>query len=253
MNNAKRWALITGAAGGIGKALVDSFVDAGYKVIAADITWESGQRNSDVFELFIDLEQLAFNPTRLSALKDEVLTLTKGEGLSALVNNAAVQILGPTESVSPEEWKKTWDVNFHAPFFLIQTFLSSLIENKGAVVNISSIHASQTKGNFVGYASSKAALSSLTRNLAVDIGKKVRINAIEPAAVATEMLIEGFSKTPDKYEQLNRYHPQGRISKPLEVAELAVFLCSKKCEFIQGACIPVSGGIHGCLSDPSFE
>lgn len=251
--NNKRWALVTGAAGGIGRALVDSFVNADYRVIAADIKWATQKRNDDVYELHLNLEKLAFNSAELDILSRDIFDITSGNGLSALINNAAVQITNPTEEISPEDWKKTWDVNFHAPFFLIQTFLSSLAKNNGAVVNISSIHATQTKRDFVAYASSKAALSGLTRNLAVDLRDQIRVNAIEPAAVATEMLVDGFSGTPEKYEQLNRYHPLGRISEPQEVAELAVYLCSDNCRFIQGACVPVSGGIHSCLSDPSFE
>ncbi|KHT54533.1 SDR family NAD(P)-dependent oxidoreductase [Alteromonas macleodii] len=249
----KPWAFITGAAGGIGKALVDAFVNSGYRVIAADIKWESKARSKDVYELSLNLEGLAFNSKELESLRANIMELTEGKGLNALVNNAAVQITSATENISSEDWAKTWDVNFHAPFFLIQTFLDTLTENNGSVVNISSIHATQTKRDFVAYASSKGALSSLTRNLAVDLRDKIRVNAIEPAAVATDMLVDGFSKTPEKYEQLNRYHPLGRISEPQEVAELAVYLCSDNCRFIQGACIPVSGGIHSCLSDPSFE
>ena len=100
------------------------------------------------------------------------------------------------------------------------------------------------------YATSKAALSSLTRNLAVDVGDKIRINAIEPAAVGTEMLRASFEGDPERLAALGRFHPMGRIAEPKEIAELAVFLCSDKSHFVQGACISAAGGIHACLSDP---
>lgn len=247
----KHWALVTGAAGGIGKCLVNEFVEADYGVIAADLTWgASSVRNSSVYELQVDLAELVMMPDSLASLHKEVTEITSGAGLKVLINNAAIQVLGKTQDLSLDQWKATWNVNLHAPFLLIQGFLESLAQNNGAVVNISSIHASQTKKQFVAYATSKAALSSLTRNLAVDVGDKIRINAIEPAAVGTDMLRAGFEGEPDKFAALGRFHPMGRIADPKEIAELAVFLCSDKSHFVQGACISAAGGIHACLSDP---
>ena len=133
---------------------------------------------------------------------------------------------------------------------MTQMFLDSLKRNKGAVVNISSIHALQTKRNFVTYATSKGALSSLTRNMAVDIGNGVRVNAIEPAAVSTDMLRAGFEGKEEQFELLEAFHPIARIATPEEVAQLALFLCSEQSSFIHGACLNATGGIHGCLSDP---
>jgi NAD(P)-dependent dehydrogenase (short-subunit alcohol dehydrogenase family) len=251
MANHKPWVLITGAAGGIGQALVGEFVDSGYQVIAVDVNWEkSGFNSEDIYHLRLNLADLVNQNDALRTLLQEVEKITSGLGLNALVNNAAVQVLGATEDLLPDMWKLTWDVNLHAPFALIQGFLTSLANNVGSVVNISSIHATQTKKHFVAYATSKAALSSLTRNLAVDIGDKVRINAIEPAAVATDMLLAGFEGKPEAFAELSQYHPVGRVAEPKEIAELAVFLCSEKSRFVQGACISATGGIHGCLSDP---
>lgn len=248
----QQWALVTGAAGGIGKALVTEFVEAGYRVIAADLTWESSTyRDDSVYELKLDLAELVTSQQAVGSLKQQVDDITAGVGLKALINNAAVQILGETQSLSLEQWQTTWNVNLHAPFVLIQGFLESLTENNGAVVNLSSIHATQTKRQFVAYATSKAALSSLTRNLAVDVGDKIRINAIEPAAVGTEMLLAGFEGKPKEFAELGQFHPVGRIANPKEIAELAVFLCSNKGCFVQGACITMSGGIHACLRDPA--
>lgn len=248
----RRWAMITGAAGGIGQALVTEFVAVGYSVIAADLSWDaSGARNDSVYELKLDLAELVTKPGSIHELVEHVEQITGGRGLKALINNAAVQILGHTASLTQEQWHTTWNINLNAPFILIQHFLDSLTENRGAVVNISSIHATQTKKQFVAYATSKAALSSLTRNLAVDVGDMIRINAIEPAAVGTEMLLAGFEGKAKELAQLGQFHPVGRIAEPKEIAELAVFLCSDKSRFLQGACVSASGGIHGCLSDPN--
>lgn len=245
----KKWALVTGANGGIGKALATCFADNGYSVIATDIT-DFTVTVPNITNLKIDLEQIVLDEAYSQSLQKKVMDITSGAGLTALVNNAAIQILGSVKEVSRQDWLKSMNVNVSAPFFMTQLFLDSLKNNKGAVVNISSIHALQTKRNFVTYATSKGALSSLTRNMAVDLGNAVRINAIEPAAVSTDMLRAGFEGKEEQFKLLEAFHPIARIATPEEVAQLALFLCSEQSSFIHGACLNATGGIHGCLNDP---
>jgi NAD(P)-dependent dehydrogenase (short-subunit alcohol dehydrogenase family) len=251
-NSNRKWALITGANGGIGRALVTCFTENGYSVVATDIT-DANVRTQNVTNLIIDLERIVFEETYAQNLLQQVIEITSGSGLTALINNAAVQILGSVKEVSRKDWLETMNVNISSPFFMIQLFLDSLKNNKGSVVNISSIHALQTKRRFVTYATSKGALSSLTRNMAVDLGSAVRINAIEPSAVSTDMLYSGFEGKEEQSKLLGRFHPMDRIATPREIAQLAVFLCSEQSAFIHGACLSVTGGIHGCLSDPHSE
>ncbi|WP_417225857.1 SDR family NAD(P)-dependent oxidoreductase [Amphritea sp.] len=246
----KPWVLITGANGGIGKALVSEFCEEGYNVLATDISQVNYVSKNNVAFLPLDLQEFVVNEEYANSFAKQVSQITDSTGLTALVNNAAVQILNRTEDFTREKWQKSFDVNLSAPFFLIQLFLVDLSKNKGSVVNISSIHATQTKKEFVAYATTKAGLSSLSRNLALDLGSSIRVNAIEPAAVATDMLKAGFEGNEEQYKKLNEFHPIGRIALSKEIAELAVFLCSKKAQFVQGACISASGGIQGCLSDP---
>lgn len=248
-NKDERWVLVTGANGGIGKALATCFADNGYSVIATDVT-EFTVTAPNIVNLNIDLEQIVLDEAYALSLLKKVTEITEGVGLTALINNAAVQILGSVKEVRREDWIKSMNVNMSAPFFTTQLFLDSLKNNKGAVVNISSIHALQTKRNFVTYATSKGALSSLTRNMAVDVGNAVRINAIEPAAVSTEMLKAGFEGKEEQFKMLEAFHPIARIATPEEVAQLALFLCSEQSSFIHGSCLNATGGIHGCLSDP---
>jgi NAD(P)-dependent dehydrogenase (short-subunit alcohol dehydrogenase family) len=243
MINEKPWALITGANGGIGQALVAEFIDCGYRVIATDISTRTESAHENVVFLQIDLQQFVLSEEYAKQFAQNITDITNNAGISALINNAAVQILDRCENLSREQWQNSFNVNLSAPFFMVQTFLDELTRNQGSVVNISSIHATQTKKEFVAYATTKAGLSALTRNLAIDLGVKVRVNAIEPAAVATDML----------YRQLEAFHPLARIATPIEVAELAVFLCSEKARFVHGACISASGGIQGSLSDPSWH
>ncbi|MEP1552277.1 MAG: SDR family oxidoreductase [Paraglaciecola sp.] len=249
MNN-KPWAIITGADGGIGKALVNVFAEEGYRIIATDIK-PIEHENDNVYPLQTNLEEIVLNQAYAEAFHNEIIEITKRQPIQSLINNAATQILNPTDKITRNEWFQSFNVNLSAPFFLSQLFLKDLIKSKhGSIVNISSIHAIQTKRDFVTYATTKGALSSLTRNMAVDLGGSVRVNAIEPAAVSTDMLKAGFEGKNEEYKMLEAFHPIARIATPVEVAQLAVYLCSDKASFIHGSCINATGGIHGCLSDP---
>ena len=250
MDSSRPWALVTGAKGGIGRALVQCFSVNGYNVLATDIVEEDSFDSASVVFLQLDLNEFVTSESYASEVVSNVNRLTEGQGIVSLINNAATQVLGRCEEISRNDWANSFNVNVTAPFFLIQSFLPQLISNKGAVVNISSIHATQTKAGFVTYATTKSALSSLTRNLAVDLADKVRINAIEPAAISTKMLQAGFEGKEEQYRLLESFHPLARIGTPEEVAEIALFLCAEKSSFIHGACISATGGIQGCLSDP---
>ena len=149
-----------------------------------------------------------------------------------------------------QDWHDTLDVNLLAPFLLTQALLNNLERGNGSVVNISSVHARATKPGFVCYATSKAALAGLTRALAVDLGSRVRVNSINPAAVITPMLLEGFKGRDDQYAELAKMHPLGRIAEPSEIAQMAVFLASNKASFISGTAFNVDGGILSRLHDP---
>jgi NAD(P)-dependent dehydrogenase (short-subunit alcohol dehydrogenase family) len=118
------------------------------------------------------------------------------------------------------------------------------------VVNVASIHALSTKPRFVTYATSKAALVGLTRAMAIDLGPKLRVNAICPAATATQMLLSGFGKSTDKLAELSAKHPLGRIATAEEVAQAALFLASEAASFISGVTLNVDGSIGARLHDP---
>lgn len=247
-----KWVIVTGGAGGIGKSLIDEFYNSGYKIIATDISYKKTiTRKKYGYDLYLNLIDIVKSEEYTEAFTNKVQEITSGHGINSLINNAATQILGSCSKLTRDSWKTTLDTNLSAPFFLSQAFIPDLNKNSGSIVNISSIHATQTKKEFTAYATSKAALSALTRNMVLDLGDKIRINAIEPAAISTKMLKESFISDKESYRKLESFHPIKRIGMTKEIAELAVFLCSNKAKFIQGACISASGGIKNCLSDPS--
>ncbi len=241
--------LITGAAGGIGRELVQEFYDAGFYVIATDQVEQPEIKGSGRY-LRIDLSRLvedeAYAQLSITAITDAL----HGYELNALINNAAIQTIGGISDIDRQTWHQTLDINLTAPFLLIKALLPYLKISYGAVVNIGSIHARLTKKNFVAYATSKAALAGLTRALAVDVGVSVRINAIEPAAIETDMLKASFIGKPELYQQLEMCHPLQRIGQAKEVARLALAIVEGGMNFLNGACIGLDGGISVRLHDP---
>lgn len=243
------YAVITGAAGGIGQALVHTFEAAGYQVIAVDrVSCPDNLKASHYLQ--VDLARTVTDETYAEAVFAEVRQCLHTNKLQALINNAAVQILAKTDELRRNDWQKTLNVNLLAPFFWAQALLPELEAAKGSIINISSIHARLTKKNFVAYATSKAALSGMTRALAVDLGAKVRINAIEPAAIETDMLKAGFAGKPELYQQLENCHPQHLIGQPEEVSQLALAIVAGGMSFMHGACVGLDGGISARLFDP---
>ena len=241
--------LITGAAGGIGGALSVEFREAGYLVIATDKVDQPTDLESDSY-VKADLNRYANDETYADSVNSEILRVSNNR-LDLLINNAAVQVTGGVDTLTRADWHVSLNVNLIAAFLLAQAFLKNLEVTSGSVINVGSIHARLTKRNFVAYATSKAALSGLTRAMSIDLGSQVRVNSIEPAAIETDMLLDGFKGLPKRYKELASYHPVNRIGKPEEVAKVALWLASDECKFIHGACIGLDGGISNCLHDPS--
>lgn len=242
-----RSVLVTGCKGGIGAKLCETLRDAGWRVIGVDK--EAGSQES-IQTIEADLGEFALKPSELASFAKKVRAMTKDQPLAAVVNNAAVQELAPLEALSAEAIVRTLNVNMAAPFLLIKEFLPELRANSGAVVNMGSVHAQATKPGFSAYAATKAGLHGLTRALAVDLGPKVRVNTLAPAATATPMLMAGFEGRKEAFEALEDVHPMQRIATPEEIARLVLFLLSEDAAFISGATIYADGGVLSRLHDP---
>lgn len=245
----QRAVFITGIAGGIGAALGAAYKLAGWRVIG------SGRKAPDlsICDVFVqaDLNALATDDAVLSQVVGDVRAGLGGATLSALVNNAAAQILAPTEALTAEDWQRTLNVNLTAPFRLSQAFLPELEASEhGTILNIGSVHAQSTKPDFAAYATSKAALHGMTRALAVDLGKRVRVVCLAPAAISTPMLMAGFEGREEEFKSLEACHPAERIGQPDEVAEAALFLTGPHAGFATGTTFWLDGGVLSRLHDP---
>lgn len=245
----KQSVLITGAAGGIGDALCEQFSAAGWNVIA---TSRKTPDNVEQLGAFIpaDLAELATNDVVLANFKQAVLNASADAPLKAVINNAALQYLGKTEDITAFDMQKSLNVNVVAPFLIAQAFLPQLEENEGSILNIGTVHAQATKPGFVAYATSKTAMHGLTRALAVDLGGRIRVNTLAPAATATPMLMAGFEGRDAAFKELSDVHPVKRIAQPGEIGDAALFLCSDQAGFITGATFYIDGGILSRLHDP---
>ncbi|KAA5803383.1 SDR family oxidoreductase [Alkalicaulis satelles] len=243
-----RAALITGISGGIGAALGQAFRAAGYRVIGTG----RQRAGDDICDAFVeaDLNAMAEDDAALARFAATVRDALEGAQLYALVNNAAAQILAPVEGLSMDAWRRTMNVNLTAPFRLVQTFLPELEAARGCVINIGSVHAQATKPEFAAYATSKAALHGLTRALAVDLGARVRVTCLAPAAISTPMLMAGFEGREAAFQELEACHPLNRIGAPEEAAQAAVFLASPGAAFATGTTFYLDGGVLSRLHDP---
>lgn len=235
--------VITGAAGGIGTELCRTFRREGYKVIGVD---QSSVIDADEAIIFNLNDAVA----QCESLKQSLDAVIGTDVLCALINNAAWQVVKSFPDLTPSDWDRTLHVNLTAPMILSQLLLERLASAGGHILNIASIHAHLTKPGFVAYATSKAALLGFTQALAVDLGGRVHVNAILPAAIRTPMLEAGFSGQPERMSLLENHHPTGCIGTPRELAELAAFIVSGKMPFMNGAAINLDGGIGHRLHDP---
>ena len=246
---AARSVVITGANGGIGQALCAAFRKDGWHVVGTDLHDAAraqcdGYATADLSKFCADAAYRDGCLARMRALLPE-----KGK-LGALINNAALQVVASVEKLTAADWLNTSNVNVVAPFLLVQGLLKELEAAGGAVVNIGSIHATQTKAGFAAYATSKAALTGLTRALAVELGGRVRVNAVCPAAVATPMLEAGFKGDRKKLAALADCHPSRSIGTPEDVAASVLMFASGASPYVTGAIFNLDGGISARLFDP---
>jgi NAD(P)-dependent dehydrogenase (short-subunit alcohol dehydrogenase family) len=243
MSSSRKVLLLTGASRGIGHATVKRFSDAGWRIITCsrEAVPEECKRDPNwTHHITADLG----NPSDLQRFVAEASGLLDG-GLHALVNNAGMSPKSPTKdrlgclNSDLEAWRAVFHLNFFVPLILSRAFSEALAQAKGAVVNITSI-AGHVVHPFAGsaYSTSKAALSALTREMAVEFARLgVRVNAVAPGEIKTAML------SPETTMLLPRI-PLNRLGEPEDVAGTIFFLCTDDAAYVTGTEIFVNGGQH---------
>ena len=236
--------ILTGASRGIGHATVKRFSAAGWRVITCSrqpfseaCPWEAGEED----HIQVDLADAADTERAIAEMRER---LSDGM-LHALVNNAAISPKAPdgtrldSLSTGMDTWHEVFQVNFYAPLMLARGLHEELVRASGAIVNVTSIAGGRVHP-FAGsaYATSKAALASLTREMAADFGPAgVRVNAIAPGEIETPIL------SPQANEMIPDI-PMQRFGQPAEVAAAIYFLCAETSSYITGGELHVNGGQH---------
>jgi gluconate 5-dehydrogenase len=239
-------ALVTGAAGGIGRCISVRLAAAGVSLALVDIDGDAAE--ALLAQLGAKGAAIAAD---LSVPEDVRAAVTEAEDrlgpLDILVNNAGISGVGPPKrSVDTplEEWEKTLAINVTAPFLLCQAVLPGMIERgRGTILNIASMAGILCLPGRVSYAASKAALISLTKTLAVECGNSgVRINAICPGWVDTPFIAARMAQ-PELRAQAEAMVPIGRVATPDEIADIAAFLLSPASRYMTGAAVAADGGM----------
>jgi NAD(P)-dependent dehydrogenase (short-subunit alcohol dehydrogenase family) len=241
----RRTLLLTGASRGIGHATVKRFSAAGWRVITCsrhpfpeNCPWDMGPED----HIQVDLA----NPADTERAIAEIKTRLENGELHALVNNAGIspkdQNATRLTSIATtlDVWQQVFAVNFFAPIMLARGLVDELKKAKGSVVNVTSIAGTRVHP-FAGaaYATSKAALASLTREMAADFGPLgIRVNAIAPGEINTAML------SPGTEEIVDQHIPLHRLGTTDEVAKIIYVLCTETSSYVHGAEIHINGGQH---------
>lgn len=232
-------ALVTGAAGGIGKVISDMLRAEGARVAAAD-------RNCDAVDAEVRISGNLLDPAYADALPR---TAAKAlGGLDIIINNAGVITRGPVTETTDQDWALSIGVNVEAPFRICRAGIPLLAEaGGGAIVNIASCWGVHPGPNHAVYCMTKAAIASLTQCMGRDHAHQgIHINAVCPNEVDTPMLRTGFEKRgfdpATAIAELGRTVPLGRVARPEDIADVVLFLASDAARYMCGSLVEVNGG-----------
>jgi NAD(P)-dependent dehydrogenase (short-subunit alcohol dehydrogenase family) len=241
--------LITGATGGIGLEICKKFKKDNWEVVGTSL---DKNYKSEFIDMYISKDlSLENSPKEILDLIDK-----KYGRLDCLINNAACQICKPIWEMSLNEWDMIYNVNVRSIFLFVKYGLQLLKKNKGNIINLGSVHSIVTSDKIASYASSKASIVGLTKNLAIELSKfEIRVNCISPGAVDTKMLRDGLLRghsgsgnITKLIDNLAKMHLLKRVGSPKDIANFVHFISDNKNSFINGSNLIIDGGAHIKLS-----
>lgn len=242
-------AIVTGAGGGLGRAIALGFARGGAKVVVTDVKQDLLEGTAEAIRAAGgEVEAAEFDISEKANCEALVQTaIDRFDRLDIVVNNAGLLFISPLAKVSEEMWLKTFAVNVHAPFFITQAAMPHLEETAGNIVNICSNGVFQGQSYMPAYGASKAALWNLTKTLGMEFVKsKVRINAVAPGAINTNMAHNspflGGAGDIDP-DLIRRVTPIRRYSEADEIAEVVLFVASDRASAVHGTCFSADQGM----------
>lgn len=234
--------IVTGAAGGVGSAVVRALVAAGGKVVAEDIDPKVQELASD--DVAVVVGDVADPATAEEAVR---VAIERFGRLTGLVNNAARFNMTPIQDTSVELWDAVMATNVRGPFVHLKAAESALVASKGAVVNTGSMSGLIGMPDQLLYGATKGAVHQITRMAAIELaGKGVRVNAVAPGHIETGFMDDFLPPAGEVRDGvlkgIQHSHPIGRSSKPGEIAAAITFLLSPAAGTITGVVLPIDGG-----------
>jgi NAD(P)-dependent dehydrogenase (short-subunit alcohol dehydrogenase family) len=240
----RKSAFVTGAARGIGLAIVERLARDGAAVTAVDIDLPTQQREVDA---------LTARGLKVTAAHCDVTSRASVEGAVAaaeaaygpvdiLVNNAGIAgRAAPLEALSDEDWHRVMEIDVTSVFLCSQAVITGMKARKaGRIINVASIAGKEGNPNMIPYSTAKAGVIGFTKALAKEVAQLgIYVNAIAPAVIETPILQQ---LTPEQVQYMVQRIPLGRVGQPHEVAALVAWLASDECTFTTGQCIDISGG-----------
>lgn len=236
-----QFAVITGAATGIGEAIATRLAHAGAIVCIIDI--DGTEAAEAAARIGHGAVSLALDITDAEAVKRSIDGLiAEGKSISILVNNAGLAgKAAPIWEQTDADWHKVMAVNLHGPFYLCRAVIPHMRSRSyGRIVNVASVAGKEGNPNMTAYSASKAALIGLTKSMAKEVASEgICINTVSPAVIRTKILDQ---LTPQQVDYMVQRIPMKRTGQPEEVAAVVHFLASRDCSFVTGQCYDVSGG-----------
>jgi meso-butanediol dehydrogenase/(S,S)-butanediol dehydrogenase/diacetyl reductase len=245
--------IVTGAGSGIGAATAKRFHDEGAIVVL------NGRRKSKLNEVGAALasDRYMIGCADVSTVED-VEALVSGVirrfgKIDIVVNNAGTGAVGDFLTMPIKQWRDFFAVNVDGIFNMVRATLPHLIESRGSIVNLSSVSGLGGDRGLSFYNATKGAVSNLTRSLAIEFAQKgVRVNAVSPTTVLTELTTAVFEQYPDLLTRLLERIPMGRAAQPEEIASVIAFLASDDARFVNGVNLPVDGGVDASSGQAPF-
>ena len=243
----KRYALITGASRGIGRAIAIELAKDGCAIL---INYKSNHAEAEATQQMIEAlggeaELMPFDvsqPDAINVALDQWFAAHPDDYIDVLVNNAGIGDNEIMLFMEPEQWHRVVDVNLNGFFYCTRRVVEGMVMNHhGRIVNISSISGQTGFPGMVNYAAAKSALIGVTKALATELApKQITVNAVAPGIILTDMARQADEYTPERLKDINSI-PMRRLGTPEEVAYLVSFLCSNRADYISGQTIGING------------